>query len=211
MLGQPTQAAAEMNSPSTEQVDEGSHRARAREREMCSTSDDIAHEDAILPDSTTRDYSQSHPGSKHSMSSSNSSGEEDITVRELRDGDPELSGHAETIRPDDYEEPASDSADGASQNASTSACASEIEGDILETLQSLRMEASEHPERESNESGDRNHRWSAGNVKRSHSQSVGSDDGKVYDPDEVDGHGVGSSSRRLRRRMRGPGDRKSLI
>jgi hypothetical protein len=53
-------------------------------------------------------------------------------------------------------------------------------------------------------------RWSAGVFKRTHSQSVGSDS-DIEDAEAMDAHDVGSSARRLRRRVRGPGDRSSLI
>ena len=53
-------------------------------------------------------------------------------------------------------------------------------------------------------------RWSAGLFKRSHSQSVGSDT-DTDNAESLDAHDVGSSARRLRRRVRGPGDRSSLI
>jgi hypothetical protein len=53
-------------------------------------------------------------------------------------------------------------------------------------------------------------RWSAGMLKRSHSKSVGSDS-DMDDAEALDAHDVGVSARRLRRRVRGPGDRTSLI
>jgi len=51
-------------------------------------------------------------------------------------------------------------------------------------------------------------RWSAGIFKRSHSQSVGSDSD---DGEQLDAHDVGSSARRLRRRVRGPEDRRGSL
>lgn len=46
--------------------------------------------------------------------------------------------------------------------------------------------------------------------KRTHSQSVESD-GEELEPEQLDAHDVGSSARRLRRRVRGPGQRSSLV
>ncbi|KAF2759985.1 hypothetical protein EJ05DRAFT_317836 [Pseudovirgaria hyperparasitica] len=52
-------------------------------------------------------------------------------------------------------------------------------------------------------------RWSAGYYKRTHSQSIGSDT-DTDDLEELNAHDLGCSARRLRRRVRGPGDRSSL-
>ncbi|KAF2478073.1 uncharacterized protein BDR25DRAFT_338747 [Lindgomyces ingoldianus] len=54
-------------------------------------------------------------------------------------------------------------------------------------------------------------RWSAGIFKRSYSQSVEADSDEDDFGESLESHDVGSSARRLRRRVRGPGDRSSLI
>ncbi|KAF2457364.1 hypothetical protein BDY21DRAFT_23871 [Lineolata rhizophorae] len=89
----------------------------------------------------------------------------------------------------------------------------DVDGPFLRTFNNLQCDA----DSESSDEEERRRRyerkkkrWSAGLYKRTHAQSVGSDS-DPDDPECLDAHDVGSSARRLRRRVHGPGDRSSIV
>ncbi|KAF2083660.1 hypothetical protein K490DRAFT_69579 [Saccharata proteae CBS 121410] len=124
----------------------------------------------------------------------------DFTIEELPDDDDtSYASQTEIIRPSGFEEaPHFRDDHGVSAHLARLNCDDESAAESSgEALQRRRYERKKK-------------RWSSGLFKRSHSQSVGSDT-DADDVDGVDAHDVGSSARRLRRRVRGPGDRSSLI
>lgn len=126
----------------------------------------------------------------------------DFVLEELADGDGSYDSQTEVIRPDHTEEATSEAAiDGRT----------EVESGIVNELRRLwRAKDSDEEEERPRNYPKKKKRWSAGLYKRSHSQSMGSDTDND-DSEALDAHDMGSSARRLRRRVRGPGDRSSLI
>ncbi|KAF2195517.1 hypothetical protein K469DRAFT_14112 [Zopfia rhizophila CBS 207.26] len=119
-------------------------------------------------------------------------------VLEELESDPEYDSETEVVRPDHYEYASSDK-DGERLE----------ENGFIDQFKGLHCKTGSSDEEEQERRYRRKKkRWSAGIFKRSHSQSVeGDSDYSDNDPlDDVD-----SSARRLRRRVRGPGDRSSLI
>ncbi|KAF2795462.1 hypothetical protein K505DRAFT_12857 [Melanomma pulvis-pyrius CBS 109.77] len=119
-------------------------------------------------------------------------------ILEELDSDPGYDSDIEVIRPDHYEDAGSDSS-------------GEIpDGNgFIDKFKELHCEEGSSEEEERKRKYERKKkRWSAGIFKRSHSQSV-EGDSSYSDNDPLDD--VDSSARRLRRRVRGPGDRASLI
>ncbi|KAF2478127.1 uncharacterized protein BDR25DRAFT_8292 [Lindgomyces ingoldianus] len=119
-------------------------------------------------------------------------------VLEELDSDPGYDSDIEIVRPDHFEDAISDiSADKQEQNG------------IIDQFKGLRCAGGSSDEEERQRIYRRKKkRWSAGIFKRSHSQSV-EGDSSYSDNDPLDD--VDASARRLRRRVRGPGDRSSLI
>ena len=119
-------------------------------------------------------------------------------VLEELDSASESDSAAEVVRPDHYEDAASDS---------------EAPAAIVDDFCKLHCE--EH-ESDADLDGalvrrrNRLKRWSATGFKRSHSQSIESDS-DCDDADQLDAHDIGVSARRLRRRVRGPGDKRSSL
>lgn len=118
------------------------------------------------------------------------------------DTDPDLDSDTEVVRPDQFEDASSEKATEERLEADTG---------IISSFSNLRCETELNAEEEQRLNyRKKKKRWSAGIFKRSHSQSVGSDT-DIEDSEALDAHDVGSSARRLRRRVRGPGDRSSMI
>jgi hypothetical protein len=119
-------------------------------------------------------------------------------VLEELDSDPGYDSELEVVQPDHYEEAKSDKGE------------AKLDDDrLLHQFNELRCEAGSSDEEEQQRLYRRKKkRWSAGIFKRSHSQSV-EGDSSYSDNDPLDD--VDYSARRLRRRVRGPGDRTSLI
>lgn len=123
-----------------------------------------------------------------------------VVVEELTEGDPGYITDVELIYPDELEEVESDSAD-ESDNGSESG------DDISSRLSRLGCD-DDSPEAEFEKKRRAEHlrkRRDSRAFKRSHSQSVKSDT-DVTDPDAMADHDVQASARRLRRRVRGPGE-----
>lgn len=112
--------------------------------------------------------------------------------------DPGYDSELEVVQPDHYEEARSDQGE-----------ARPDDDGLLNQFNELRCSAGSSDEEEQQRLYRRKKkRWSAGIFKRSHSQSV-EGDSSYSDNDPLDD--VDYSARRLRRRVRGPGDRTSLI
>ncbi|OCK74657.1 hypothetical protein K432DRAFT_310310 [Lepidopterella palustris CBS 459.81] len=120
-------------------------------------------------------------------------------VLEELESDPGYDSDTEVVRPDQCEEANSEKA--AEEPL-------EIDTGIIRGFSKLQCAGESNDEDEQRRSyRKKKKRWSAGIFKRSHSQSVGSDT-DIDEPEALDAHDVGSSARRLRRRVRGPGDNR---
>jgi hypothetical protein len=118
-------------------------------------------------------------------------------VLEELDSDPGYDSELEVVQPDHYEEAKSEKGENKPDEG------------LLHQFNELRCEAGSSDEEERQRLYQRKKkRWSAGLFKRSHSQSV-EGDSSYSDNDPLDD--VDYSARRLRRRVRGPGDRTSLL
>jgi len=119
-------------------------------------------------------------------------------ILEELDSDPGYDSDIEVIYPDHYEDARSESSD------------ERLDGNgIADKFKQLHcQEGSSEDEARQRKYERKKKRWSAGIFKRTHSQSV-EGDSSYSDNDPLDD--VDSSARRLRRRVRGPGDRTSLI
>ncbi|KAF2268503.1 hypothetical protein CC78DRAFT_372385 [Lojkania enalia] len=124
----------------------------------------------------------------------------DFVLEEL-DSDPGYDSDIEVIRPSHYEDAKSDRGGKSLE-----------ENELVDDFERLRCEvdSSDDGEEQQRMYRRRKKRWSSGiyTFKRSYSQSV-EGDSSYSDNDPLDD--VDSSARRLRRRVRGPGDRSSLI
>lgn len=125
----------------------------------------------------------------------------DFELEEV-ESDPEYDSETEVIRPDHFEDASSERATEERLEADTG---------IISKFSSLRCAGELNDEEEQRASyRKKKKRWSAGIFKRSHSQSIGSDT-DIEDSEALDAHDVGSSARRLRRRVRGPGENRSSL
>jgi hypothetical protein len=118
----------------------------------------------------------------------------DFILEELN-SDSDYDSDIQVLQPDHYEDAVSE------KNA----------GKVEETIgrfSDLRCDEGSSEDEQQRNYRRKKKRWSAGIFKRSHSQSVGSDSD---DSSQLDAHDVGSSARRLRRRVRGPEDRRSSL
>lgn len=119
-------------------------------------------------------------------------------VLEELDSDPGYDCDIEVIRPSHYEDAKSDR--------------SGTKSEVLARLKEMQIEdsSSDDEEREMQERRyrEKKKRWSAGIFKRSHSQSV-EGDSSYSDNDPLDD--IDPSARRLRRRVRGPADRRGSL
>jgi hypothetical protein len=119
-------------------------------------------------------------------------------VLEELDSDPGYDSDIEVIRPDHCEDDASDNGGERRDN-----------NGFIDKFKKMHCSEDSGEEDERRRKYERKKkRWSAGIFKRSHSQSV-EGDSSYSDNDPLDD--VDASARRLRRRVRGPGDRASLI
>jgi len=125
----------------------------------------------------------------------------DFVLEEL-ESDPGYDSETEIVRPDQFEDARSEKESDEHLETDTS---------IVSSFSKLNCEGDSNDEEEQRRSyRKKKKRWSAGIFKRSHSQSVGSDT-DIEDSEALDAHDVGSSARRLRRRVRGPGDNRSSL
>ncbi|TKA70020.1 hypothetical protein B0A49_06765 [Cryomyces minteri] len=125
-----------------------------------------------------------------------------IVIEEVLEGDPSLDGDIEVLRPDRYEEADSDSENNEDDNGGSDA-------ELVRGLRRLHCESGGVSGVDVGRSPrSRNKRWSAG-LKRTHAQSVSSN-ADVGDAEDLDAHDAESSARRMRRRVRGPGNRSFL-
>ncbi|KAI9836528.1 MAG: hypothetical protein M1838_005005 [Thelocarpon superellum] len=132
-----------------------------------------------------------------------------ITVEELRESDTSPTREVEVIHPDGYEEAIEDHASDSAEEPSWDPYGPEA-NHIVRSFQEMCVNVISSPDDQNRRYRRKKKRWSAGIFKRSHSQSIGSDS-DTDDDETLDAHDLGSSARRLRRRVRGPGDRTSLI
>lgn len=136
---------------------------------------------------------------------------ENLTVEELPEGDDGNVSDADILRPDIYEDADSLLASEEGNQGRDSRDNAQHHEGFIEGFRALHChdEEDELTEERERRYGLKKKRWSAGIFKRSHSQSIGSDiDEDSGEP--LDAHEVGCSARRLRRRVRGPGDRSSI-
>lgn len=125
----------------------------------------------------------------------------DFELEEV-ESDPEYDSETEVVRPDHFEDASSERATEERLEADTG---------IISKFSGLHCTGELNDEEEQRASyRKKKKRWSAGIFKRSHSQSVGSDT-DIEDSEALDAHDVGSSARRLRRRVRGPGENQSSL
>ncbi|KAI9656706.1 MAG: hypothetical protein M1829_000365 [Trizodia sp. TS-e1964] len=136
--------------------------------------------------------------------------EGDFTIEEMGDSDESYDSDLEIIRPDHYEEADSDEAASPAKRA----CGQEDleKMGIVKGLEGLFTRNTGQSPDQIRRYERKKKRWSFGIYKRTHSQSIGSDS----DSDEEDikhPDDVGSSARRLRRRLgsRGLSHRNSLV
>ena len=132
---------------------------------------------------------------------------ENITVEEVREDDFVSDGNIEVLQPDGYEDPDSDS--GPDKTFKSLWEESKGKADIIRGVEEMCTKGFGDVEEQERRYRQKKKRWSAGLCKRSHSQSIESDS----DPEDedLDAHDIGCSARRLRRRVKGPGDRSSLV
>lgn len=122
-------------------------------------------------------------------------------VLEELDSDPGYDSDIEVVRPDHYEDARSDKSE------------NNLGDDVIEKMNELHCRPDSSDEDEDEEERLRIYRrkkkrWSAGTfIKRTYDQSI-EGDSSYSDNDPLDD--VDASARRLRRRVRGPGDRLSL-
>ncbi|KAI9816559.1 MAG: hypothetical protein M1827_001691 [Pycnora praestabilis] len=139
--------------------------------------------------------------------------DEEFTIEELRDSDISYGSDIEVLHPDQYEDVGSarDKLENFGEDADK---VDEQRNNILSGLQMLHCDDDEGPPGPTYEHDRRyrkkKKRWSAGIFKRTHSQSIGSDSDS-NDSEILDAQDIGSSARRMRRRVKGPGDRNSSI
>ncbi|KAF2876685.1 hypothetical protein BDV95DRAFT_590759 [Massariosphaeria phaeospora] len=125
--------------------------------------------------------------------------EADFVLEEL-DSDPGYDSDIEVVRPDHYEDAKSD-------YSGTGLEATEFI-DKFKDLQCSEDSGDDDEEERQRIYRKKKKRWSAGIFKRTYSQSI-EGDSSYSDDDPVDDNDP--TARRLRRRVRGPGDRSSLI
>lgn len=114
----------------------------------------------------------------------------------------EYNSETEVVLPDKLEEASSEKAAEERLEADTN---------IIGTFKKLTCDSgSDSDDEQARRYRQKKKRWSAGIFKRTHSQSV-EGDSDIDDSEALDDHDVGASARRLRRRVRGPGDRSSLV
>ncbi|KAF2834847.1 hypothetical protein M501DRAFT_1020451 [Patellaria atrata CBS 101060] len=160
------------------------------------------YERLSLPeDSEDEKSSQELPASMYHSVQSRMADDADFTIEEITESDAENDSETEVVRPDQFEDARSENATKRDSGSHTG---------IVDSFQQLNCEADSESDEQTRRYRAKKKRWSAGVFKRSHSQSVGSDS-DMEDVEALDAHDVGSSARRLRRRVRGPGDRSSLI
>ena len=127
---------------------------------------------------------------------------EDISIEELAEGEGEDTYETEVLRPDVYEDADSVRANEAGDQGYAFQNDSPHQGGIIEGLRTLHC-GSDEDELVADEGREkRKKRRSPGMFKRSHSQSIGND----KDEEPPDAHGLERTTRRLRRRVKGPGD-----
>lgn len=126
--------------------------------------------------------------------------EADVTfvIEELDSEESGYDSDVEVLRPDHFEDAKSD----------RSGARLEQNGFIDKFKELVCQEESSDEEERQRIYRRKKKRWSAGIFKRSHSQSV-EGDSSYSDNDPLDD--IDSTARRLRRRVRGPGDRSSLV
>lgn len=124
----------------------------------------------------------------------------DFELEEVESG-PEYDSETEVVRPDHFE-------DASSERATEEGL--ETDTGIISRFSSLHCAGELNDEEQRASYRKKKKRWSAGIFKRSHSQSVGSDT-DIEDSEALDAHDVDSSARRLRRRVRGPGENRSSL
>ncbi|KAI9723770.1 MAG: hypothetical protein M1812_001070 [Candelaria pacifica] len=138
--------------------------------------------------------------------------DEDFTVEEILEGDADYRSGPQVLRPDLYEDPDSDWGRDKRKRDHMRPEGSELNAEIIDEFESMHCKEDEHDAGGQHRRYKRKkQRWSAGKLKRTHSQSVGSNSDTDEDEETLDAHDVGSSARRLRRRVKGPGDRSSLL
>jgi hypothetical protein len=119
-------------------------------------------------------------------------------VLEELESDPGYDSDIEVVRPDHYEDAKSDRS-----------CSRPGNREVYERLKELHLEQeSSDDEEQERRYRQKKKRWSAGVFKRSHSQSV-EGDSSYSDNDPLDD--INPNARRLRRRVRGPCDRRGSL
>ncbi|KAI9837853.1 MAG: hypothetical protein M1819_006787 [Sarea resinae] len=134
--------------------------------------------------------------------------EGDFTVEEVLDDGPGYEADLEVMRPDNYEEADSSNGEGSDKGGQ----AHDPGTGIVNDLRKLHCDGDlvEGQDQQGRRYKEKKKRWSAGIFKRSHSQSIGSDS-DLEDEEALDAHDIGCSARRLRRRVKGPTERSSMI
>ncbi|KAK3063685.1 hypothetical protein LTS18_013558 [Coniosporium uncinatum] len=128
----------------------------------------------------------------------------DFRIEDYLEDEPGDSSHLEVVRPDAYEDAESDIG---SQRPSEGDMGFVNRFERLSCGESSRSEGEEEEIRRKR--ARRSKRWS-GLIKRSHSKSI-EGESESSGTEDLNAHDVGSSARRLRRRIRSPDKRSSLI
>ncbi|KAI9801672.1 MAG: hypothetical protein M1833_002354 [Piccolia ochrophora] len=128
----------------------------------------------------------------------------DLLVEEVTGSDLGDDNEIEIVQPDHYEEPTT------AWNACTTSKDSnpsrddtlERETNLVSGLQGMCSDEFADGNQEGRRRWRRTQRWSGGIIKRSHSQSIGTDNEDDTDGAALEGNGIPQSPRRLRRRVR---------
>ncbi|KAK4992909.1 hypothetical protein LTR50_000815 [Elasticomyces elasticus] len=159
--------------------------------------------------SSTRTASSVGHSSARNRSTQTLEDEQGLQVEELLDDDIGYDSDIEIYYPDELEEMDSDMDE---RDEPVMQERYDLDATIVRQFRGMHCEDNDSSEQERTEQKRERirKRWGPGLLKRTHSQSVGSDT-DVEDAEALDAHDVELSARRLRRRVRGPGDGSPLM
>lgn len=135
-----------------------------------------------------------------------------FTVEEILEGDIDYDSDTEILRPDLYEDADSDRVKDDRSQTNSYQENFDLNTEMIDEFENMRCkEDEEESDGQQRRYRRKKQRWSIGKLKRSYSQSVGSDSDADDDKETLDAYDVGPSARRLRRRVGDPGDRSSSL
>ncbi|KAI9799217.1 MAG: hypothetical protein M1825_004860 [Sarcosagium campestre] len=124
-----------------------------------------------------------------------------ITVEDISGNDPVTTAHIEVMLPDKYEEAGVESEILVEERSRSEQNSHSPKDDIVEGFRDL-CSGGFGISREQTGRNRCNRRMGTDSSKRSHSQSVGTDEDRFIDEEALSAHGIARSARRLRRRTR---------